>query len=393
MFQSRKITKKLSRALCAVIALLLLCGLLSGCKSRPLAPSEDAERPVGTVGKYSVPYEELYFLANNYDKDGMSEDELWSIISENIITGYAILALCEDAGVDIDDDELDDAVQSYIDSVIESDFDGSRSKYIDSLEDSAMTDSYVRFTVRVELLYNELELALAKKGVVATEDKDVIAYIKKNFVRTQHFMIANNAGDDVEKNLANAQSSLSKLTNGSTSMYDLIGGALNEDLLPPPDGYAFARGSMEKAYEDAAFALEIGEYSGIVAAKGSLANGEYVDCYYIIQRLELDDNYIDDNFSSLYDSYVDAVIVNELEKIKSELGFTPNEYALSLDIKDLEDIDAGTDVFAIVIICVCIAVAVITTVTVILVIRHSKKKKVALLAQKQGKAALRGGRS
>ena len=43
---------------------------------------------------------------------------------------------------------------------------------------------------------------------------------------------------------------LEKLKAGDTTMYKLIGGALNEDLLIPSSGYTFGKGYMEKAYEE-----------------------------------------------------------------------------------------------------------------------------------------------
>ena len=379
------------RLLCICLILITSLSLFTGCKSHALSPEKQALKVVGTVGDYEVNYEELYFLANSYKTDGMTEDELWELISENIIANYAILTLCNEVGVEYSEDELEDGIQAYVDSTVESDFGGKRGDYIDALEESYMTDHYVRFIARVDLLYSGIEAALAKSGEIVTDDEDIIAYVKKNFVRTWHLMIANNDGDDVEKNLENAESSLKALKDGSTSMYKLIGGALNEDLLIPSDGYAFARGSMEKAYEDAAFALEVGEYSDVISAKGELGTGEYVDCYYVIQRLALDDEYINDKFSTLYDSYADSVIAAKLDEVKETLEFKPNDYAKSLDVTALEKIDAGTDVFTIVIVCICVGVAVLVAVAVILTVKHFKKKKAALLADKAKRALRQGG--
>jgi hypothetical protein len=190
-------------------------------------------------------------------------------------------------------------------------------------------------------------------------------------------MIANNKGDDTAANLENAQKALADLRANKTTMFKLIGGALNEDLLIPYDGYVFARGSMEKAYEDAAFDLEIGEFSEVVSAKGELASGETADCYYVIERIVIDDEYIDKHFDDLYESYVGAVISEKLEQVSDELEFVPNEYGRSLDLKNLTPIDVGTDVFAIAIIGICIAAVLIATLVVVILIVRFKKKKAA----------------
>lgn len=369
--------KKTIRTLSILALIPILFCMLSGCKSHALKPEKQALLSVGNVGEYQVPYEDLYFLAASYDKSDMSEQELRELIYENVVTNYAILTLCDRVGVEYDQKVLDDAVQSYLDSMIASDFGGDRSKYLQALEDSGMTDHYVRFTLKVDLIYEELEMALAKKGEIAADEKTVIGYVKENFVRTRHFMIANNQGDDTEANLQNAQKALSDLRANKTNMFKLIGGALNEDLLIPYDGYVFARGSMEKEYEDAAFELEIGEFSEVVSAKGELASGESADCYYVIERIAIDDEYIDKHYDDLYKSYVGAVIAERLEQVSDELEFVPNEYGRSLNLKSLTPIDAGTDVFVIVIVSICIAAVVLVALTVTFFVLRFKKKKAA----------------
>ena len=376
-----KSKRKVLRLICILLTVILMSTLLSGCKSASLKANKLALTTVGTVGEYNVPYEELYFLAMSYKTDGITAEDLWANVSENIKANYAILTLCDAYAQDYTEDEIDDSVQKYIDSVIDEDFGGSRKDYITALEESYMTDHYVRFTAKVDIMYDSLATKLATDSEIETDEEKVIDYISKNFVRTWHFMIANNNNDDPAVNLANAEAALSDLRNGSTTMYKLIGGPLNEDLLIGIDGYTFARGSMEKAYEEAAFSLEVGQFSEVISAKGELANGEYTDCYYIIERLPLDKDFIKKNYASLYEKYEESIIADKLSAIEEELEFVPNEYAASLDILDLEPIDAGTDVSAIIAVCVSVGVASGIAVAVVFSVRHFKKKKAMLIAE------------
>ncbi len=368
------------RLLGACLALIFSLSLLTGCKSRPLTPTKDALREVGNVGGYAVYYEELYFLANAYKTEDMSEEQLWETVNENILTNYALLTLCEQVGVEYDEKQLEDDVQSFIDAAIESNF-GDRSTYIDDLKASGRTDHYARFNAKVALLSDMLATSLAEKGELLTDENEVCNYIRDNFVRTWHFMLADNAGDDTAKNLADANEALEALRGAKTSMYKLIGGqyaltngGINEDILIPGNGYTFARGEMEKAYENAAFALAVEEYSEVVTCKSELANGEYVDCHYVIQRLPLDNDFIKQNFSELYTAYAEATVAKRIEEVKSELTFIPNDFAKSLDITALEPVSVGTDTFAIVTVCIASVIVIGAAVTVILLVTRFKKK-------------------
>ncbi len=374
--------KSIAKLMCAVLALIFVGMPLVGCKSRKLTPNKQALLSVGHVGNYDVPYEEFFYLASLYNTDTRSEEEVRALINENIVTNYAILTLCDRLGVSVDQKELDNAVQTELDGIIDEEFGGKRKNYIDSLEKLSMTDHYVRFTLRTDLLYSQAQTALSETGEMYTEEAKIIDYIKQNFIRTWHVMIADNKGDNASENIAEAQSVLSDLRANKTDIYQLTKNGTNEDILMPFEGYAFARGTKDKAYEDAAFALRIGEYSDVVTFKSELANGEYVDCHYIIERLSMDDEYIDENYSSLYDAYRSAFIALKLEEVKEELEFIPNDYALSLDIKNLPSIDVGTDVGLIIIISVCFMVVVIATVALIIIVKHCKKRKELLRAAK-----------
>lgn len=363
----------------------LLCLSLVGCKVHKLSPESLAVTPVGTVGGYEVTYDELYFLANSYYTEGMSEDELRDLVYSNIRTHYAILSIAEEYGLDINSKELDGRVDDYVNSI--ADELGGASAYKTFLKESASTDNFTRFTIRCNLLYEDLPLALAQAGKLLIDEDDVCDYIVNNFVRTRHFMVANNEGDDTAANLAVMEKALKDLRAEKTTVYELIGGKYNEDLLIPYDGYTFGAGSMEEAYENVAFELEVGEISGIVTAMGSLSNGERVECYYIIERLELTKDFVKQNYDSLESQYSGSVAAKMVEDRKNELSFTPNEFCESLTLTNLEPIGIGTDIFLIVSLCVTALVIVAAVVAFILIRRKMRANSAARLEIKRAALA------
>ena len=384
----KKQTKKLTASrLCALLLVaLLLLPCFTACKARPLAQSRLAKTEVGTVGKYSVLYEELYFLAYNYceavkdryknDPAGL-ENAVWEYVNENIVANYAILELCATEGLIYNEKELKDAVEEYIELLIDSEFEGSRSDYLESQKIVGATDHYVRFVTGVDMLYDRLATKYKESGVVPNTDKELINYIKTNFAHTWHIAILIDGNDTREGELAKANEALAKLSDGS-DMYDLIGSAYNEDVnmdtLTDTFGHYFPRGVMSKEYEDAAFALRVNEISGIVEGTAMNSRGEYVDCFYIIQRLPTDQTEINKNLSALSDIAHMAIISEKMEAMKSNLSFTPNEYAKALDITDLDTPQNGVDYVMILTISACV-IAVASLVVLIIVIRKSRVKR------------------
>lgn len=375
------------KGICLLLALLLVCGTLFGCSSRPIKASEQQLRTVGSVGEYDVAYEELYFLAKSY-RDALTvkygeyseldadtakrfDEELRENVYSGIISNYAILTLCDSEGVELDEKELEKRVQKYVDSKIATDFGGSRSEYRKSLKEYGITDSYFRFNAKVDLLYSDLLTSLLQNGKIVEDDAEVMEIIKSEFVRTWHIMISNDEGDDVAANRARAEEALAKYKDGSMKMYQLIGSTYNEDYsLTTLDGFYFTKGSMQKEYEEAAFALEIGEMSDVVESRWVDMNGESRSCFYLIQRLELEDEYINSNFVELESKYRDATVYEMLEGVKEKLSFFPNEYASSLNLTTLEAPRESSSTLVAVIIAVC-ALAVVGG-AVVLIMKNKK---------------------
>lgn len=377
--------KILTAVLCVLLASLSVISF-SGCESKAVKPSKSELTVVGKVGSYDVYYEELYFLINSYrlqldekyGDDPTGEDavkyekELRGLVYENVVSNYAILSLCDDAGLKMSD--VEDEIQDYIDSVIADDFGGSRGDYLDSLEEYALTDHYVRFTAGVDILYSDLRTKYLETGVINDDDEYVREYINENFVRTWHVMIANDAGESKEENYNRAEQVLSEL-DGGRSMYSLMGSSYNEDfMMTTTDGYYFTRGSMDENYENAAFALEEGEISGIVEAKGTDRNGDSVDCYFIIQRLKLEDSYIEKNFDTLKNEYYNSIIYGKVNQLQKALEFVPNDYCTSLDFRTAEAPERSLNVTAIVLWSIAGVIVAGGAAAIVAIIVRKKKK-------------------
>lgn len=374
--------KTFSRLLCIGLIMILSLSVLSGCKSRKLSPEKLANEVVGSVGGYDVYYDELYTLAHLSYEEGITEEQLLDSINGKIIENYARLTLCDKYGVEYDEKTLEGDVQNYVDSVIEETFGGDRGAYLDALEDMNTTDRYFRFGTRIEILYSMLPTAVAAKGDMLAAEEDVISYIKdeNNFVRVMHFVVTNDKGDDRAENLKKAEEYLEDLRSGKTKMNSII--KYSEDMGDPV--YAFGKGTMDKTYENAAFSLKVGEISDVVTTMGENGLGEKVECFYIIERLPMTDEYINQHYDSLYSSYSNTVISQLFTETASSLSFTLNDFGKSLDLTDLEEIGIGTDVTLIITVCCIVAgTAAVATAVVFTVLHFKKKKRLAITKVKK----------
>ena len=357
----------------AALALTLTIPFLASCGK---LPKEKAV--VGTVGDEKVYYDEIYYLAEGYkdelitkygtDTEG-AKKELDILIKENLIVNYAMLSVCKSAGL-----KLKDVSNSEIDAVISDEIEvkygGDEGKFYKALEESGMTERYFRYVVALDLLCARLGEAYAEQGLVLSAEKDVRDHIKKNFIRVYHLVLFNDEGDDKEANLAEMKETLEKLKNGE-KLFDLI--QYHEDNYISEHGYYITKGSMDKAYEEAAFALDVGETSEIITATGQ-HNYVTVEGYYIIQRYELDDKYVTTYFDTLKNEYYNQVINEDYQKILKELTFSPNENYAELDLLSLEAPEKSSDTVVVVVI-IALAVAAITATVVIVVVKNNLKKK------------------
>lgn len=368
-----------------LIAVMVL-PLLSACSVRKVPAGKLALTSVGSVNGKEVLYEELFYLASNYlpslkatygeDTEGLKK-ALADKVYENIVTNYAILALCEEAGVSVDEKLLKENIQANLDSLVETECGGSRSKYRDMLKETGMTDHYMRETLRVELLYSELPMQYAKNGILPTSEDAVINFAMENLIRTKHIAILVEDGESREENLEKAQEALDAYQKGEYTFHKLIGSKYNEDLSPQTsdDGYYFVKGSTTEEYEAAALNLSANEVSGIVEGTGtSNITGNTVPCFYIIQRLDVERDYVTKNLSDVQEKCADAIIAKKLDEKKAELEFTPDEFGASLDLTSLEYPKDAFDFFVFFVAFGCtVAIGGVALVVIFMIKRRQKR--------------------
>lgn len=366
------------KAFSLILALIMASTALLSCTARPLAQDKLSKTVVGTVGSHNVYYEELYALASLYCNTGKSDygndtealsKYVWDNVKENITVNYAILDFCADEGFEYDEKELAPEIEQEIEIAINTGYGGSRSSFLKSQLAAGITDHYYRFCSGVDILYNRVATKYQTSGIVPNTDEAIIKYIKENFIHTWHIAIYVENGDDRDAEYARALAAKQALDNG-TSMYDLIGSTYNENLpdsLKNAYGYYFPRGVMEKDYENAAFALEkVGDRTDVVSSYGKSPRGNYVECFYIIEKLAVTESEINDNFNTLSDMIKDSIIAQKLDEYTQKLEFIPNDFALSLDVTSLEAPKNGVDYQLIIAISASVAGIAIIIVSVFL---------------------------
>lgn len=363
-----------AKIICLLLALILTLPLLCSCAQNKTI--------IGKVGEHNVFYDELYYMVSYYkasvieefgDNPAVVRDELDTLVRKEIISNYAFLELCADNGLHYEDIEadIDEAFEDYITSQ----FGGDENTFKKNCKAMGLSERYVKYKIGLELLYSRLIQVYLNSGKLLTKDSEIIDYIKVNFVHTNHLAIFNDEGDDIQKNLAKITEAEQKLASGDT-IKTLIGKGYSEDFSDlDGSGYYIARNTMIPEYENAIFnGLKVGERSQIIKAHADNNLGEYVSCFYIIERFAIDEDYIVKKLDSLKNEYYQSIINGDIAAKANTLDFAPNSKYNSMDLYDLSP--SADMTFAIVAVAL-IAVSAIITVVVIIIKMNLKKRNVS----------------
>ena len=326
---------------------LLTVLLLStvGCY-RAIEPTAEDIRVVGHVGEFEVLYDEFFHtvmitkdeMQSLYGEDCFTRDpgyyavELKERVYRNLLSGYAILTLAQGLMHSIDEvdqmyaDEIEADMKALCNSA------GGMHAYKKMLHENYMTDRFVRYYQKLLVLQDSaFEEYVNWQGIISSDSDEICSIILKGntYAATRHIAIFKDNGKSDEENRAIIEALYTRVTEGGED-FDSLLSAHNEDKAQTSNGYYFMHGEMQKEYEEAAFALSVGEYAVAETTIG----------FYLIRRIKKDQKYVMMNCygsgSELYDNYQRYTFLSYLDEAEAKLTFTPNEYGESLDLIRME---------------------------------------------------------
>ncbi len=305
--------------------------------------TEEEKKTALYIGDHKVPYEQYrYFFLNykfEYDggdaeywkRDDVDTDAVYAEIREKtesaLLRCYATYDLCKAYGIDYEGKKMKKTIDESVTYYIENDFGGVEG-YIENLKSANMTDSVFRFLLtRLEcdtLLSDEL----IYKGVIKTDSESVMKAItdENEFCHAKQILIKNDKGEDPAVNYQLAVAALTAAGLGVD--FDTLVAEYGEDpeMIVNPTGYYFTHNELIEEFEKAAFALKVGEMSGIVES--------YIG-YHIILRCELDPGYVSENYDDLLESYLAWRYQAAVEAEMKKLTVTETEFLKSLKVEDI----------------------------------------------------------
>nr|MBQ4320347.1 peptidylprolyl isomerase [Clostridia bacterium] len=311
---SKKIVKIISAAL--FVCLLALC--VSSCGYK-YGGSVD-ENVVMTVGGFEVTVDEYnyFFLNAKHDLDQGLEsywnehpgamDELRETVVEMLRIRYAVDSLAKECGVELDDADHDAIVHE---SEIVAEYYGGDDAFKAVLAETNMTgDLYYDLSAQ-SLLDEKLRLHYISEanGYIKADDETLMADIEANFARAKQVLIANDVNDDILANKALAEDIADRAAKGED--FDALIKQYSEDTAQNAEhGRYITYGMMLEPFEEAVFAMDEGEVSGVV---------ESTVGYHVIKRLPMEQDYIDTYFEELRDLYMNRCYNEKLTEVGASL--------------------------------------------------------------------------
>lgn len=294
-------------------AFLILMSFMLSCAYSP-KPKDD--RVVLEVSGEKIYYDYFRYVFLNSKRDMDDGDEsywtenadklevLKNTVLETIVHNRAIQLLADKHGIKLTDDEKQE-IADYVKSMKKSD-EGFESE----MESAYLTEySFYYIQTFTELwgkAYDHITSDVS--GIIKSDDATVRADIPKKFRRVRYIMLEIDE-DNKEQSRQNIDYILSKAKAGE-SFTELVKNYCEDSNMvsSASDGYYYTVGQLQPEFEAAVDAIEIGEISEVVETSGY---------YFIIQRLDIDNAYVENNFSdfiTMYKARVFNEMVAELEK-------------------------------------------------------------------------------
>jgi hypothetical protein len=313
-----------------------------------------AEREtVATCYGFDIPYEELRFVTLFYKDEmegrygkGIWDDpataeqyraELEELVKENLNENYVVLATCKNLGIPTESRDMEGYVNEQLRDLRE-EFD-SKKEYREWLDEHWMTEHYMRFSIGVSYLESAIYYTLLDNDLYQYRHDNIgefLDYVEYSgeYVRTIHVFIENAEGEDPAANLARAKEMSDTLRaiedpeERRMKMSEYIGSKYNDDLQSVSgDGYYFTKREMDEDYENASFALAVGEVSEPVVCRGG---------NFVIMRLPPEEEYIIKNAQNLLNNYHSVCLGIYEDQFRPQCVVEFNEYGKSIDLLTIQ---------------------------------------------------------
>lgn len=319
-----------------LLAALMMLGVFAGCgkKETGVEMNIGGEKVnvenIATIGGIDVPAQlyRYFFMNIKYSYD-YGDESFWEanpdtvefvkLSALNYMQNYAAtLALAKEYGIELtseDEAAIEDGINSAIDSA------GSYASFKEQLEYSYLTEELYRELLKVELLSSAVYKHLFNEGgEYYISDAQLKEYVKEDYILSRHILISNN-NENKEALIKEVQG---KLDDGED--FRTLEEQYSEDTGSTtsfPDGVCYTEGTMITDFYETALNTKVGEISTVDTT-------EYG--YFFIKRLELTDEYIDNNIDTLYDEYYNSTYNTVVGAFMEDVQYEYSEYYESITI-------------------------------------------------------------
>lgn len=300
-----------------------------------IAPMEvpDAADTAMTVNGEAVgTLEYRYYLTNakaQLDQDFPSyftvNPEMTSRVTETaqyyVQRNRAVFSLAQARGVSLTTAEKNEIARQTLDEMEQY---GGEDIFLQALEASGMDLAFYQYQAQVEYLEEKLLESYIADGTITDDDATLRTLMQgDDFILCQHIILQPTTDAEVQEKLDLAQSIVTRLENGED--FETLMQSYSEDTLAAPEGDLFCRGFWaDRALEDACFALQVGESSGVVKT---------VYGYMIVHRCDKTGYSVSDElFASEKSDYQRAVLEQLLRTEMATQSVNLTEVGAAVDV-------------------------------------------------------------
>jgi hypothetical protein len=265
------------------------------------------------------------------------EAELIKRVNDTIVSDYYALQAMADyyyvgGGAEgmMNEQPILDAVQETVELAV--DEAGSKNKYKKMLAEQYLTDHLFRFYCSLEECATELFYILSQDlGIIDGSEEYINEYMHSGkFIRTNHIFLKGLTEENLA--LANQLHEQIAAADRDTREFELImlkGIHCSDYTMTTRHGRYFARYTSDYGdeYELAAFELGVGSLSDVVKTP---------EGYYIILRLELEEDYLKQNYDDFRADIMGSEFNANLAEFKKDLTFELNDYGKTVKFLEIE---------------------------------------------------------